>query len=584
VASHQLLVQAGFIRQLAAGVYTALPLGLRSLTRLEAILREEMARIGGQEIRMPVVHPAEIWQESGRWYEIGDEMGRFVDRAGRDMVLAMTHEEVVADLVRSEIQSYRQLPALVYHIQTKWRDDPRPRAGLIRVREFSMLDSYSLDTDDAGLDAQYAAHYAAYERIFRRCGLPAIAVESDTGMMGGAAAHEFMVLTPVGEDTIILCDACGYTANRQVAVAAPPASLAPDAATGASVPGQLPLARVATPDARTIAEVAASLGIAPADTAKTLFLSATVGTGDAHVEELVLAVVRGDMEVNETKLAHVLGAKALRPATAEALADVGIVPGFGSPVGLEDRSRAVVVVDNTVAASANLVVGANEDGFHFRNANLGRDYTADIVGDIRAVTAGDACRRCGGALRAERGVEVGNIFKLGTRYSESMGCRFVDNAGAELPVVMGSYGLGVGRALACVAEIHHDEGGLVWPASVSPFDVHLVALRGAEVEAERVYGELAAAGLDCLLDDRDERPGVKFNDADLIGVPLRVTIGPRSLEGGGAEMKLRRDDTVDVVAIADVAAAARHRVDALLAELDVEHVGGAAARPAESRP
>jgi len=534
VESHRLLVRAGFIQPLAAGIFTALPLALRSLSKIEQIVREEMDAIGGQEVKMPVVNPAEIWMETGRWYSIGAEMGRFRDRSDRDMVLAMTHEEVVTDLVRREIKSYRQLPALVYHLQTKWRDDPRPRAGLIRVREFTMKDSYSLDTDEAGLDTQYRAHYQAYFNIFHRCGLDAIAVGSDTGMMGGSMAHEFMVLTPIGEDTLLLCDACGYAANRQIARFRKPSF--PDTA-------PLPLDRVATPGVTTIDDLAAFLNIAPSGTAKAVFMVAVLNAGGVDQERFVFAVVRGDMEVNETKLANALQAKALRPAQDAEIRATGAVPGYGSPIGV---SRALIVVDDAVAATANLVAGANEEGFHLRNVNYGRDFTADIIADIAAAQAGSACPECGAPMRAERGVEVGNIFKLGTRYSEAMRATFLDADGIEHPVVMGSYGIGIGRALACVAELHYDAYGLKWPVSVAPYQVHLLTLgpEGSDVTstADRLYADLAAAGLEVLFDDRDRSPGVKFNDADLIGLPLRITVAQRGLAQGSVELK-RRDST-----------------------------------------
>ncbi|MBN2389552.1 MAG: proline--tRNA ligase, partial [Anaerolineae bacterium] len=534
IASHQLLLRAGFIRQLAAGIFTYLPLARRSMTKIENIIREEMNAIGGQEITMPVVNPADIWKETGRWYQIGSEMGRFKDKSDRDMVLAMTHEEVVADLVRQEIRAYSQLPRLIYHIQTKWRDDPRPRAGLIRVREFTMKDSYSLDINADGLDVQYRAHYQAYFNIYRRCGLDAIAVGSDTGMMGGTLAHEYMVLTPIGEDTLMLCDntatrGCGYAANRQIArFQKPPAADEPP----------LPIEKIATPNVTTIADLAAFLDIPPSKTAKAVFMMAELSESrmtnyESHdtqpttqnpqpTERFIFAVIRGDMEVNETKLANAVKAKALRPATEAEIRAIGAEPGYGSPLGVRD---ALVVVDDAVVVSPNLVAGANETGYHLRNVNYGRDYQADIVADIAAAQEGDACPACGGALRAERGVEVGNIFKLGTRYTEAMGARFLDQDGELKPVVMGSYGIGIGRLLACVAEMHRDDYGLIWPITVAPYSVHLLTLGPADSEAttvaEKLYSEMLAAGFDVLFDDRDRSPGVKFNDADLIGIPLR---------------------------------------------------------------
>lgn len=537
VISHQLLVRAGFIRQLGSGIFSYLPLARRSLSKLEAIMRQEINAIGGQEVTMPVVHPADLWQETGRWYQIGSEMGRFKDKADHDMVLAMTHEEVVADLVRSEVRSYRQLPALIYHIQTKWRDDPRPRAGLIRVREFTMLDSYSLDADTDGLAIQYQAHYAAYFRIFGRCGLPALAVKSDTGMMGGKLAHEFMYLTPIGEDTLILCDGCGYTANRQVATFRKPQ---PE-------PEPLrPMEKVATPHTTTISDLAAFLGVPESRTAKAVFMMAKVA--GTEVERFIFAVIRGDMEVNETKLANAVGALALRPAVEAEIRAAGAVPGYASPVGLQDhpeRSTAqskdvLVVADDLAPAAPNLVAGANEEGYHLLNVNYGRDYTAAIVTDIAAARDGDLCPRCGAALYTARGVEVGNIFQLGTRYTDALGASYLDSEGKARPVVMGSYGIGSGRLLACIAEEHHDDFGLIWPVTVAPYHVHLIGMPGTEAESESLYAALWANGIETLYDDRADTAGVKFNDADLIGLPIRLTLGKRSLKEGGVECK-RRD-------------------------------------------
>jgi len=540
VTSHQLLVRAGFIRQLGAGIFSYLPLARRSLTKIENIMREEMNGIGGQEVTMPVVHPANLWQATGRWYQIGSEMGRFKDKADHDMVLAMTHEEVVADLARSIVRSYRQLPALIYHIQTKWRDDPRPRAGLIRVREFTMLDSYSLDADWDGLARQYDAHYQAYFRIFDRCRLPTIAVKSDTGMMGGKLAHEYMYLTDIGEDTLILCAACGYTANRQIAAfrkEAPPAE------------APRPIEKVATPHTTTIADLAVFLGVPEARTAKAVFLMAEVQDGGETAEQFVFAVIRGDMEVNETKLANAVQAKALRPATEAEIRAIGAMPGYASPVGLRD---VLVIVDDLIPQSPNLVAGANEDGTHLLNVNYGRDYAAAVVCDIAAARDGDACAQCGSQLRTVRGVEVGNIFQLGTRYTEALGATYLDREGKHQPVVMGSYGIGAGRLLACIAEAHHDDKGLTWPMSVAPYQVYLIQMPGAEAEAEALYAALNDAGIEVLFDDRDETAGVKFNDADLLGIPIRLTLGKRSLKEGGVELKRRDHDEKTILPLADV--------------------------------
>ena len=551
VISHQLLLRAGFIRQLGTGIFSYLPLARRSLSKIEAIMRQEINAIGGQEMTMPVVHPADLWQETGRWYQIGSEMGRFKDKNDRDMVLAMTHEEVVANLARSEIRSYRQLPALVYHIQTKWRDDPRPRAGLIRVREFTMLDSYSLDLDFDGLAEQYRSHYTAYFRIFGRCGVPALAVQSDVGMMGGKLAHEFMYITPIGEDTLTLCDACGYTANRQVAAFRKPQPEPEE---------PLPLARVATPHTSTISDLAVFLGVPESRTAKAVFMMATVG----DTERFVFAVIRGDMEVNETKLANAVQARDLRPATEAEIRNVGATPGYASPLGLRD---VLIVVDDLIPHSANLVAGANEEGYHLRNTNYGRDYTAAVVADIAVARDGDPCPHCSAPLRTVRGVEIGNIFQLGTRYTDALGANYLDAQGRAQPVVMGSYGIGVGRLLACIAEEHHDDQGLIWPVTVAPFHVHLVLLQGAEAEAEAVYRELTAAGVEVLYDDRGESAGVKFADADLLGMPLRITMGKRSLKEGGAELKRRdRPDKV-IVPLAELTARVKGEIAALEAKI-----------------
>jgi prolyl-tRNA synthetase len=555
VASHRLLVQAGFIRQLGAGIFSYLHLARRSMTKIENILRDEMNAIGGQEITMPVVQPADIWKETGRWYEIGSEMARFHDKNNRDMVLAMTHEEVIADLVRTEIQSYKQLPRLLYHIQTKWRDDPRPRAGLIRVREFTMKDSYSLDTDWEGLDVQYQAHYQAYFNIYHRCGLPVVAVRSDVGMMGGKMAHEFMVLTPIGEDTLLICDACGTMANRQIATFQKPA------------PGEekpRPIEKIATPEMTTIKGLAEFLGIPESRTAKALFIVATIPERGADVEKLVFAIVRGDMDVNETKLANALKARSLRPAVDEEIRAVGAIPGYASPVGIEG---VIVVVDDLIPRSPNLVAGANEEGYHLLNVNYGRDYRADVVTDITVAEEGHPCPSCGAPLRSSKGVEVGNIFKLGTRYSESMGCTFLDQDGKARPVVMGSYGIGVGRLLACVAEAYHDEQGLIWPITVAPYQVYMVALRGGEETAGRLYADLRSANVEVLYDDRDERAGVKFNDADLIGIPIRLTVSKRSLEAGGVEQKLRRSSERTVVSQSETVSHVIDSIEALKAEI-----------------
>jgi len=560
IPSHQLLLRAGFIRPLAAGVFSYLPLARRALNKIEGIIREEIEAIGGQEVTMPVVHPADLWQASGRWYQIDAEMGRFKDRSGRDMALAMTHEEVVADLARREIRSYRQLPQLIYHLQTKWRDDPRPRAGLIRVREFTMEDSYSLDADWEGLDRQYRAHYQAYFNIFHRCGLPVIAVKSDVGMMGGQLAHEYMYLTPFGEDTLMLC-ACGYASNRQVArfqKAIPPHEAA------------IPSMKVATPDCKSIEALANFLGVPKSRTAKAVFLMAELLQGKTLQQKLVFAVVRGDMEVNETKLANAIHARALRPASEDEIRAVGAEPGYASPVGIHD---ALVIVDDAVAQSPNLVAGANEPGYHLLNTNYGRDYEADLVTDIAAAGDGSPCPQCGQPMQAVRGVETGNIFKLGTRYSEALQATFIAPDGSEKPIIMGSYGIGTGRLLACIAEEHHDEHGLIWPVTVAPFAVHLVELKGRQAQAPhadgaaQLYQQLWQAGIETLWDDREESPGVKLNDADLMGMPLRLTVSERAAQQGGVEFKRRDQSQKRILPAAEAVDCIRQEIAALQADI-----------------
>lgn len=555
-ASHQLLLRAGYIRQLAAGVFTMMPLGQRTMRKIEAIVREEMDRIGGQEMLMPVVHPASIWKETNRWYEVDEMMTRLKDRSGRDMVLAMTHEEVLTDLTRHEIQSYRQLPRLVYHIQTKWRDEPRPRAGLIRTREFTMKDSYSLDADEAGLDKQYRAHYQAYFNIYHQCGLnDVIAVSSDTGMMGGKFAHEFMYLTPIGEDTLLICDETGYAANREVALFFKPA---------AEPEPPKPVEKVATPETITIEALAQFLNIPKSKTAKAVFMMATLVEGEAEIQRFVFAVVRGDLDLNEVKLANAVRAKALRPATDDEIRAVGAVPGYGSPVGVRD---CLIVVDDSIPNSPNLVAGANEAGYHLLNVNYGRDYQADIVADIALAKEGYLTPDGIGTLREVRGVELGHIFKLGTRYSAMMGATFVDQNGEAQPVIMGSYGIGLGRLLACVSQAHHDDYGLRLPITIAPFQVYLMSLPGGETEAEQLYEALQTAGVEVLYDDRTESAGVKFNDGDLIGLPLRVTVSSRSLKQGCIEYKRRDLDIRQMIPLADVVTHVQSEIDVLYAAI-----------------
>jgi prolyl-tRNA synthetase len=539
--SHRLLVRAGYVRQLSSGIYSLLPLGKRVTDRVEQVIREEIDAIGGQEMEMPVVHPAEIWKQSGRYFKIGPELVRFKDRADREMVLAMTHEEVVALLLRDIIRSYRQLPIIVYHFQTKFRDEPRSRGGLIRVREFVMKDSYSCDRDGDGLERNYRLHYGAYERIFTRLGLEAIVVGADVGIMGGSEADEFMVLNEFGEDTLVLCDNCDFAANRQIATVGKPDPAAEE---------PLPTEDVETPDATTIEALARFLDVPQSRTAKAAFFV----TGDGR---FVVAVVRGDYDVEETKLGNAVKAVGgLRPAHVEEIKARGMEPGYGSPIGARD---AVIVVDELVLRSPNLVAGANRVGWHARNVNVPRDFKPDVVAEIVSAREGDPCPRCGSPLKLRNGIEVGNIFKLGTGFSESLGAHYLGEDGTEHPIVMGSYGIGLGRNVACIVEAHHDAKGIVWPAEVAPYPAHLVSIgANKEPQVDEIAGHLhdaaAAAGRELLWDDRAESPGVKFTDAELLGMPWIVTVSPRSLAAGGAEVTERATGERSVRSLADVEA------------------------------
>ncbi len=551
--SHRLMLRAAMVRPLGAGIYSLLPLGWRVVRKVEQIIREEIDAIGGQELLMPVVHPSDVWRESGRFEAVGPEMTRFKDRGDRDMVLAMTHEEVVTDLARQEINSYRQLPMLVYHIQTKWRDEPRSRGGLIRVREFTMKDSYSLDRDEEGLDVQYHNHWRAYERIFRRVGLDFVVVGADTGMMGGTASHEFMALSPFGEDIVLLCEACGYADNREVAVFQRDAPLAE---------ALLPAEEVETPDTTTIQALADFLRIPLSRTAKAVFFKGDSG-------KFIFAVIRGDLEVNETKLRKASGESGLTPATVEEIRAIGAEPGYGSPIGVRD---ATIVIDESVRDSPNLVAGANRVGWHTLNTNPGRDYQPDVVADISAAEAGFPCPMCGAAMIAERAIEVGNIFKLGTRYSRVLGAEYLDEEGQSHPILMGSYGIGSGRVTATIVEQHHDDRGICWPVTVAPYEVSLLWIGSAgdsavQEAADALYEELQLAGIEVLYDDRAERAGVKFNDSDLIGNPVRVSVSPRTLERGEAEIKLRSASESFFVPLTEVRSTVRRLLDELYAEL-----------------
>ena len=542
LASHQLALRAALIRPLAAGIYSYLPLGWRVLRQIEAILRQEMDAIGGQDMHMPVVNPAEIWRATGRYDAPapGPALVRFRDRAEHDLVLAMTHEEVVADLLRREVKSYRQLPFMVYHIQTKFRDEPRPRGGLIRAREFTMKDAYSCHADFASLDEFYPLMYQAYVNIFRRCGVRTVTVSADTGVMGGTVSHEFMLLSPVGEDTLVTCPACGYAANAEKATLAKPAAAMEDEA---------PLAAVATPNCKTIEEVAAFLGVPTRQTLKVVFFSTESG-------EVVLALLRGDLEVNLVKLSNALGGAELRPSTEEELRAAGLVAGYASPVGL---SGFRVFADDSIPLGHNWIAGANKEGHHLKNVNYPRDFAVTAIADIALARAGDACVLCQGLLQTTHGIEVGHLFKLGTKYSEALGANFLDQDGQMRPIVMASYGIGTGRLMAAIIEENHDERGIIWPASVAPYQLHLLSLGVTQptvaTAAEELYGQLLQAGYQVLYDNREESAGVKFNDADLIGIPWRITVSAKTVAQNSVEIKGRRESTPRLIAMAELLSA-----------------------------
>ncbi|MDR3576598.1 MAG: proline--tRNA ligase [Anaerolineaceae bacterium] len=543
VISHQLLIRAGYIAPFAPGIFSYLPLAQRSIHRIEQIIQSEIDALGGQEVMLPVVQPAELWQGSGGSSQAETETGRFTNHNGHEMVLATSYLAAVADLVRNIVHSYRQLPALIYHKQTMWRDDPHPRAGLIRTRQITKLDSYSLDANQQGLDLQYQRLNQAYAAIYQRCKLPVAAVQSDPGMLGGLKAHDYMYLSPIGDDNLLLCDQCGYSANRQIArfqKVRPQEEIL------------LPLKKIATPHTTSIESLADLLHIPSAKTAKAVFLMASLL--EAEKEQFVFAVVRGDMEVSETKLANAIKAKSLRPATEGEIRATGAVAGYASPVGLKD---VLVIVDDLLAKCPNLVAGANEEGYHLLNVNLGRDYQASLLTDIAAARDGDACPNCGASMRTSRGIKVGNLFQLGTRQSTALGSTFLDEGGQTQPVIIGAYGLWLDRLLSCIAEEHHDERGLCWPITVAPYSVQLVLLGSktgsTESTAQTLYDRLSATGIDVLFDDRPDSAGVKFNDADLLGMPLRLTVGERNLKQGMLEIKRRTAEQGSLVPVEEAA-------------------------------
>ena len=554
LASHILLLRTGMIRKLVSGVYGFMNMGYRSVRKIEDIIRQEMDAKGGQEILMSAVQPAELWQESGRWYAYGPELWRLKDRNGRDFCLGPTHEEIFTDIARADITSHRQLPVNLYQIQTKYRDEARPRFGLMRSREFIMKDAYSFDKDDEGLDESYKKMFSAYERIFKRCGLDCRPVEADSGAIGGSNSHEFTAISEVGESEIAFCESCDMAATLERAEVV-------DAKTTGSEKDFLPMEDVHTPDSKTIEDVAKYLGISEDKTMKALLF--ITYNEDGEKDKYVAAFVRGDRELNMTKLINALGIPehAIEFADEKEMSAVtGCVGGFTGPVGLHD---CIVVVDSELPGQVNLVAGANKAEYHTKNVNYGRDYKADILVDLKTLREGDACPVCGKPVKTARGIEVGQVFKLGTKYSESMGAYYKDENQKEKPIVMGCYGIGVTRTLAAVVEQHHDENGIIWPISVAPYHCIITLINPKDdVQrelAESIYTSLQGMGVEVLLDDRTERPGVKFKDADLLGIPIRITVGKLAGEGQ-VEYKLRRDENKTVLSAEEAVAAATQLV------------------------
>ena len=535
IVSHRLLQRGGFIKPLSSGIYTQMPLGWRVSQKIMDIFRREMDALGCQEMAMPVLNPSEIWRETGRWDSVGPALVRFKDRSQHDMCLAMTHEEALSNILKSELESYKQLPILVYHIQTKVRDEPRARGGLIRVREFIMKDAYSVHVDQADIDRFYPDMVQAYRDIFTAVEVDTVEVEADSGMMGGSDSHEFMVMSNSGEDTIFISSDGKYQVNAERA----------EFDKGRPEPEEkLPLEEVHTPNCKTIAQLAEFLGIPESHTVKVVFYIT-----ENETEDFLFVLIRGDLPVNETKLSNALGGMRFRDATDEEIEAIGAVPGYASPIGLNKNlgngRKIIIVADDSAINFPNLVGGANKVEYHVKNTNAYRDYEPDIIADIALAQHGDKCVDSDAVLELRRGIEVGHCFKLGKRYSEPVGLTYLDVNGKAQTPTMGSYGIGVGRLMAAVVEQHHDEHGIIWPASIAPFDVHLVSLaKKADDEvgqqAEALYRTLQEAGFDVLFDDRKESPGVKFADADLIGIPWRVTISNRSLKNGGVEVKQRR--------------------------------------------
>jgi len=538
--SHKLMVRAGFVRQLAAGLYIYLPLGIRVMDKISRIIREEMSAIGGQEVTMPVLQPAELWQQTGRWDAIGGEMFRLKDRGGRDMCLAMTHEETMTWLAAHDIRSYRDLPQIWYQMQTKLRDEARPKSGVLRTREFTMKDSYSFDKDEEGLDRSYQLHLDAYKKIYTRCGIRFHVVQSDTGMMGGSMAHEFMAPSPAGEDDVALCDGCGYAANTELALSVPKASKSPEG----------DVEEVATPERRTINEVTRFLKVTPDVLLKSILVMSDSGP--------VLALMRGDQTLHEKKLAKLIGPH--RPAQKdEVKAALGVPAGFIGPMGHTIRKIA-----DPCLKQGRYIAGANKEGFHLRGVSADTHFSDAQFVDIHTAAEGDACAQCGKPLRIERVIEIGNIFKLGTKYSVPLKANYLDEQGNEKPIIMGSYGIGPARIAAAAIEQGSDENGIIWPPAIAPYQVLIVPVNVKDVQsmetAEEIYRPLEEKGFEVLMDDRDERAGVKFKDADLIGIPYRIVIGEKNLKEGLVEIKERKTGVVDKVKVAEAVEAITKKI------------------------
>ncbi len=535
-ASHRLMLRASMMQQVAAGIYAYMPLAYRSLRKIENVIREEMDAAGGQEVHMPTLHPLELWQETERDAAFGPILFHLTDRRGRSMVLAPTHEEVVTQMVKSNVSSYRDLPLIIYQIQTKFRDEPRPRAGLIRGREFGMKDAYSFDADEEGLALSYDKMLQAYRNIFERCGLPTIVVEADSGAIGGKDSHEFILPAGAGEDTILQCPRCGYAANAERATSVVP--VAPSEA-------ELPLEEVATPGVKTIAGLSAYLGVPESKTLKAVFYVAD--------QRVIFVAIRGDLDVNEVKLTNALHARDLHLATDHEVVRAGLVAGSASPVGLKEVT---IVADESVRNGTNFVVGANREGYHLRNANYPRDFQADLITDIAMAEEGHGCSNCGSEIHSTRGIEVGHIFKLGTFFSERLGATYLDAQGKQYPIVMGCYGIGVGRLLAGAIEQNHDERGIIFPTPIAPYQVHMVSLSTEDAPVrqagEELYARLQDEGLEVLYDEREESAGVKFNDADLLGLPVRLVVSPRTLREESVEVKGRREENSRLVGMGEV--------------------------------